>query len=101
MKQREKDEEVVAKITTQTSSEHDSNRVESATLQSIPMRWLTSLFGCWHKKMNPPYATKRSGPDGRVWRSPKGTRWTRSQGHTRPSNARQRRGAWSSRPNAD
>jgi hypothetical protein len=55
MKQREKDEEVIAKITTQTSSEHDSNRVEPATLQSIPMSWLTRLFGCWHKKMNPPY----------------------------------------------
>ena len=40
---------------TQASSGRDSDRVDSAALQSIPMRWLTRVFGCWHKKMSPPY----------------------------------------------
>jgi hypothetical protein len=48
------DEEVMKKVP-QASLEHDSGRLDSAARQSIPMRWLTRLFGCWHKKMSPPY----------------------------------------------
>jgi hypothetical protein len=52
--EREKDEEVMVKVTQESSGRH-SKRSGSAKLQPMPMRWLTHLFGCWHKKMSPPY----------------------------------------------
>lgn len=48
----------------------------------------------------PTTSTRRLRPGGRVWRLPKGSRWTRLRGHTKPSNTRRRRGEWSSRPDA-
>lgn len=45
---------MIVKVT-QDSPEHHSERFGSAKRQSMPMRWLTRLFGCWHKKMSPPY----------------------------------------------
>jgi hypothetical protein len=54
MEGQKKDEEVLMKVNG-TPSKRNSERIDSTTLKSTPMRWLTRLFGCWHKKMSPPF----------------------------------------------
>ena len=33
----------------------NATRLDSSEPVSIPMRWLTRIFGCWHGKMNSPF----------------------------------------------
>jgi hypothetical protein len=37
------------------SLNRSSRRQDSWTIISSPIRWLTRLFGCWHKMMAPPF----------------------------------------------
>lgn len=37
------------------SLNQSSNRFDSSRLVLAPMRWLTRIFGCWHKMMSPPF----------------------------------------------
>jgi hypothetical protein len=32
-----------------------AHRLHSSSTVSTPMRWLTRIFGCWHRQMNRPF----------------------------------------------